>query len=93
MSGEIDSWPANASGGSGAFKGLALTNEGRLVTTGSNRRGTLDTIPKPRFLLNIENYLYNELKVLCVEDAVADESRLQVRRLNSISFIEISILI
>ena len=78
QSGEIDSWPANASGSSGAFKSLALTNQGRLVAVGSNLRGTLDTAPKPRFLLNIENYLYNELKALGVEDSTANESRLQV---------------
>jgi hypothetical protein len=75
---EIDSWPANASGGSGAFKNLALTNQGRLVTMGANLRGTLDTTPKPRFLVNIEKYLSDELKTLGVEESTANESRLQV---------------
>ncbi|CAF4870333.1 unnamed protein product, partial [Rotaria sp. Silwood2] len=40
QSGEIDSWPANASGGSGAFRSLALTNQGRLVSMGTNLRST-----------------------------------------------------
>jgi hypothetical protein len=80
QSGEIDSWPANASGSSGAFKSLALTNQGRLVPMGASLRGKLDTTPKPRFLAIIEDYLYNELKALGVEDATANESRLQVFR-------------
>ncbi|CAF3214446.1 unnamed protein product [Rotaria socialis] len=80
QSGEIDSWPANASGGSGAFRNLALTNQGRLVHTGASLRGKLDTTPKPRFLAIIEDYLYRELKALGVEDTVANESRLQVFR-------------
>ncbi|CAF5139007.1 unnamed protein product, partial [Rotaria magnacalcarata] len=75
-----DSWPANASGGSSAFRNLALTNQGRLVQTGASLRGKLDTTPKPRFLAIIEDYLYRELKALGVEDAVANESRLQVFR-------------
>jgi hypothetical protein len=45
---------------------------------GANLRGTLDTTPKPRFLVNIEKYLYDELKTLGVEEATANESRLQV---------------
>ncbi|CAF4444247.1 unnamed protein product, partial [Rotaria magnacalcarata] len=45
QSGEIDSWPANASGGSSAFRNLALTNQGRLVQTGASLRGKLDTTP------------------------------------------------
>jgi hypothetical protein len=58
-----------------------LTNQGRLVTVGNNLRGTLDTTPKPRFLVNIEKYLYDELKILGVEESTANESRLQVKRL------------
>ena len=45
---------------------------------GTNLRGTLDTTPKPRFLASIEKYLYDELKILGVEDVTANESRLQV---------------
>jgi len=55
-----------------------LNNQGRLVTMGANLRGTLDTTPKPRFLVNIEKYLYDELKTLGVEEATVNESRLQV---------------
>jgi hypothetical protein len=47
---------------------------------GASLRGKLDTTPKPRFLAIIEDYLYNELKALGVEDATANESRLQVFR-------------
>jgi hypothetical protein len=56
-----------------------LSNQGRLVTVGASLRGKLDTAPKPRFLAIIEDYLYNELKALGVEEAIADEARLQVR--------------
>ncbi|CAF2385844.1 unnamed protein product [Rotaria sp. Silwood2] len=80
QSGEIDSWPANASGGSGAFRSLALTNQGRLVSMGTNLRGKMDTAPKPKFLAIIEDYLYTELKALGVEESTANESRLQVFR-------------
>ncbi|CAF3399761.1 unnamed protein product [Rotaria sp. Silwood1] len=80
QSGEIDSWPANASGGSGAFRTLALTNQGRLVPIGTSLRGKLDTTPKPKFLAIIEEYLYRELKALGVEESTANESRLQVFR-------------
>ncbi|CAF1133761.1 unnamed protein product [Rotaria sordida] len=80
QSGEIDSWPANASGSSGAFRTLALTNQGRLVPIGTNLRGKLDTTPKPKFLAIIEDYLYSELKALGVEESTANESRLQVFR-------------
>ena len=56
-----------------------MTNQGRLVPTGTSLRGKLDTTPKPRFLAMIEDYLYKELKALGVEDSTANESRLQVR--------------
>lgn len=46
---------------------------------GTNLRGTLDTTPKPRFLVNIEKYLYDELKTLGVEESTANEARLQVK--------------
>jgi hypothetical protein len=46
---------------------------------GTNLRGTLDTTPKPKFLINIEKYLYDELKALGVEESIANESRLQVK--------------
>ncbi|CAF3703702.1 unnamed protein product [Adineta steineri] len=78
--GDIDSWPANASGGSGAFRSLVLTNQGRLVPVGTNLKGKLDTTHKPRFLAALEEYLYSELKTLGVEDSVANDSRLQVFR-------------
>lgn len=68
-----------------------MTNQGRLVTTGTNLRGTLDTTPKPRFLANIEKYLYDELKTLGVEESTANESRLQVETF--LSFFILSILI
>lgn len=45
---------------------------------GANLRGTLDTTPKPRFLASIEKYLYDELKILGVEEPIANEARLQV---------------
>jgi len=53
---------------------------------GNNLRGTLDTTPKPRFLVNIEKYLYDELKILGVEESTANESRLQVKLLFCLSF-------
>ena len=82
--GQLDSWPANASGGSGAQRGLALTTQGRLVSAGANLRGKLDSTPKPRFLAIIEEYLYSELKALGVEEPVANDARLQVD--DSLSF-------
>ena len=45
---------------------------------GASLRGKLDKTPKPRFLAIIEDYLYNELKTLGVEESIADEARLQV---------------
>ncbi|UJR36354.1 hypothetical protein I4U23_029080 [Adineta vaga] len=78
--GQLDSWPANASGGSGAHRSLALTTQGRLVPVGTNLRGRLDSTPKPRFLTIIEEYLYSELKALGVEEPVASDARLQVFR-------------
>ncbi|CAF1536591.1 unnamed protein product [Adineta ricciae] len=78
--GQLDSWPANASGGSGAHRGLALTTQDRLVPVGANLRGKLDSTPKPRFLAIIEEYLYSELKALGVEEPVANDARLQVFR-------------
>ena len=46
---------------------------------GNSLRGKLDTTPKPRFLAIIEDYLYNELKALGVDNATGSEVRLQVR--------------
>lgn len=66
-----------------------MNNQGRLVTMGTNLRGTLDTTPKPRFLASIEKYLYDELKILGVEDVTANESRLQVTYSPSLLSIEI----
>ncbi len=50
---------------------------------GTHLKGTLDTTPKPRFLVNIEKYLYDELKALGVEDVTANDSRLQVESFSS----------
>ncbi|CAF0871044.1 unnamed protein product [Didymodactylos carnosus] len=79
QTGEIDSWPGSNIMNSSS-KALALNNKGRLITTGTSLKGKLDTSPKPKFLSIIEDYLYNELKVLKCEETKPSDARLQVFR-------------
>lgn len=79
-SGEIDSWPAHASGHSIPTTSLVLTKDKHLVLVSDEHMGKPNIIPKPRFLDQLENYLQKELHALDVTKVEPNELRLQAHR-------------
>ncbi|WAR12866.1 TXIP1-like protein, partial [Mya arenaria] len=66
--GELDSWPAHASGHSVPTTSLMMTKDKSLVLVSDEQMGKPNMIPKPRFLEQLENYLKKELRALGVTE-------------------------
>lgn len=77
-SGDVDTWPAHASGQAGASTTLMLSKNKSLILYDEEAMGKPKMIPKPRFLEQLESYLKKELRALGVTDVNANELRLQV---------------
>lgn len=77
-SGDMDTWPAHASGQAGASTTLMLSKNKSLILYDEEAMGKPKMIPKPRFLEQLESYLKKELRALGVTDVNANELRLQV---------------
>ena len=80
-SGDVDTWPAHASGQAGASTTLMLSKNKSLILYDEEAMGKPKMIPKPRFLEQLESYLKKELRALGVTDVNANELRLQVHDL------------
>lgn len=78
QSGDVDTWPAHASGQAGASTTLMLSKNKSLILYDEEAMGKPKMIPKPRFLEQLESYLKKELRALGVTDVNANELRLQV---------------
>ncbi|XP_052229726.1 translin-associated factor X-interacting protein 1-like isoform X2 [Dreissena polymorpha] len=78
--GELDAWPAHASGHSVPTTSLMLTKDKSLVLVTDEQMGKPNMIPKPRFLDQLENYLKKELRALDVMTVEPNELRLQAHR-------------
>ena len=77
-SGEVDPWPAHASGHSVPSTSLVMTKDKNLVLVSDEQLGKPNMIPKPRFLEQLEGYLMKELRALGVTQVEPNELRLQV---------------
>ena len=77
-SGEVDPWPAHASGHSVPSTSLVMTKDKSLVLVSDEQLGKPNMIPKPRFLDQLEGYLMKELRALGVTQVEPNELRLQV---------------
>ncbi|KAK3586266.1 hypothetical protein CHS0354_006958 [Potamilus streckersoni] len=78
--GEIDTWPAHASGHSVPASSLILTKNKSLVLVNDEAMGKPRIIPKPRFLDQLEIYLKKEIRALGVIEVEPNELRLQAHR-------------
>jgi hypothetical protein len=76
--GELDAWPAHASGHSVPTTSMMMTKDKSLVLVSDEQMGKPNMIPKPRFLEQLENYLKKELRALDVVEVEPNELRLQV---------------
>ncbi|XP_045191892.2 translin-associated factor X-interacting protein 1-like [Mercenaria mercenaria] len=78
--GELDAWPAHASGYSVPTTSMMMTKDKSLVLVSDEQMGKPNMIPKPRFLDQLENYLKKELRALDVTEVEPNELRLQAHR-------------
>ncbi|KAK6185214.1 hypothetical protein SNE40_007497 [Patella caerulea] len=78
--GEIDTWPAHASGQGFTSTSAMLSKNKSLVLVNDEEMGKPQMIPKPRFLEQLENFLKKELRALGVTDLAPSELRLQAHR-------------
>lgn len=76
--GELDTWPAHASGNGTSSKAVVLTKNKNLVVISDEELGKPQMVPKPRFLEQLETFLKKELRALGVTNVEANELRLQV---------------
>lgn len=80
MSGEVDTWPAHASGHAVGNVSMMLSKNKSLVIYNDEDFGKPQVIPKPRFLDQLETYLKKELRALGVTEVMPNELRLQAHR-------------
>ncbi|KAL8570488.1 hypothetical protein ACOMHN_034523 [Nucella lapillus] len=78
--GEMDTWPAHASGLALSTSAAMLSKNKSLVILNEVDGGKPPMIPKPRFLEQLENFLNKELHALGVTDVSPSELRLQAHR-------------
>ncbi|XP_064611191.1 translin-associated factor X-interacting protein 1-like isoform X2 [Liolophura sinensis] len=78
--GELDTWPAHASGNATSSKAVVLTKNKNLVVISDEELGKPQMVPKPRFLEQLETFLKKELRALGVTNVEANELRLQAHR-------------
>ncbi|XP_048254732.1 translin-associated factor X-interacting protein 1-like [Haliotis rufescens] len=78
--GELDTWPAHASGQALAATSAMLSKNKSLVMLSEDESGKPKMIPKPRFLEQLENFLKKELRALGVTEVLPSELRLQAHR-------------
>lgn len=79
-SGEVDTWPAHASGHAVGNVSMMLSKNKSLVLYNDEEMGKPQVIPKPRFLDQLETYLKKELRALGVTEVMPNELRLQAHR-------------
>ena len=76
--GEVDTWPAHASGLGLSSSAAMLSKNKSLVILSEEDSGKAPIIPKPRFLEQLENFLQKELRALGVTEVAPSDLRLQV---------------
>ncbi|KAK7114786.1 translin-associated factor X-interacting protein 1-like [Littorina saxatilis] len=78
--GEVDTWPAHASGLALSASAAMLSKNKSLVIMSEEDGGKAPMIPKPRFLEQLENFLKKELRALGVTEVTPSDLRLQAHR-------------
>ena len=78
--GTIDTWPAHASSQKGKTS-IVWTRNKQLIVVDNEANGGTSTVPKPRFLSQLETFLRKEMEVMGVTTVGPNELRLQVFRL------------
>jgi len=78
--GEMDTWPAHASGNALSQTTAMLSKNKSLVLVNEEDMGKPQMVPKPRFLDQLENFLKKELRALGVIDVHPSDLRLQAHR-------------
>ncbi|XP_005105955.1 translin-associated factor X-interacting protein 1 [Aplysia californica] len=78
--GELDTWPAHASGQALSSTSAMLSKNKSLVLVNEEDMGKPQMVPKPRFLEQLENFLKKELRALGVVDVQPSDLRLQAHR-------------
>lgn len=78
--GEVDTWPAHASGLALSSTAAMLSKNKTLVIMSDEDGGKAPIIPKPRFLEQLENFLKKELRALGVTEVTPSDLRLQAHR-------------
>ena len=76
--GELDTWPAHASGQALSATAAMLSKNKNLVLVNEEEQGKPQIVPRPRFLEQLEGFLKKELRALGVVDVQPSELRLQV---------------
>lgn len=80
VSGNVDTWPAHATGRYISDNMVTMTKDKRLVVVNEEIRGRPSMVPKPRFLEQLEGYLQRELVAHNVQQVAASPVRLQIHR-------------
>lgn len=78
--GELDTWPAHASGQALSSTTAMLSKNKSLVLVNEEDMGKPQMVPKPRFLDQLESFLKKELRALGVIDVQPSDLRLQAHR-------------
>ncbi|GFN79179.1 translin-associated factor x-interacting protein 1 [Plakobranchus ocellatus] len=78
--GELDTWPAHASGQALSSTAAMLSKNKSLVLVNEEDQGKPQMVPRPRFLEQLEGFLKKELRALGVVDVQPSELRLQAHR-------------
>lgn len=80
QAGEVDTWPAHASGLALSTTAAMLSKNKKLVVVSEEDGGKAPMIPKPRFLEQLETFLKKELHALGVTEVTPSDLRLQAHR-------------
>lgn len=78
--GELETWPAHASGQALSSTAAMLSKNKNLVLVNEEDQGKPQIVPRPRFLDQLEGFLKKELRALGVVDVQPSELRLQAHR-------------
>lgn len=73
----LDTWPAHSTS-QRASTSVFLTKNKQLVVLDEAARGRASSVPKPKFLDQLETFLKKELKAMAADTVEPSEVRLQV---------------
>ncbi|KAK7483032.1 hypothetical protein BaRGS_00025695 [Batillaria attramentaria] len=80
QAGDVDTWPAHASGLALSSTAARLSRNKSLVVVSEEESNKAPIVPKPRFLEQLETFLKKELRALGVSEVTPSDLRLQAHR-------------